>query len=331
MFSLEENCCDNQLDNNNEESRSDVNYPTAITKPSIDVDAPETAARVSRRKLQQFSLRKSKSGSSVRRCSEIDKMGLGISRSRSFDNIETDSIVYESLVRNKTVQKDEIFDDSDEDYKLLESSSEGGAIDSNIDSDDDGIANTIEHTETLNMDCDGHDTNENRIMESKINYNQQSPRAGNEIENDLLCKKYSTLPRVKIKNGNGNVDHDPFVRCSVPNKSFDNRAHCSKENMNEIKVFNDDYKVETTTDTSEVLSKSDNKAGEVKTFRSTTLPKTRSRLSEPFSRHSLRRAIDSTVLRKHFRISNASEHSAVIIPESAVSAASGTGKNERES
>lgn len=324
MFSLEENCGDNQFDNNNEVSQNDVNYPTAVTKPSIDVDAPETAARVSKRK-QQFSLRKCQSDTSIGRCSEIDKMGSDISRSRSFDNIETDSIVYESLVRNKAVKKDESIVDSDEDYKLLESSSDDGMNSS----DENCQANTIEHTPTLDLGCNGHETNENRIMESNINYNQQQPRAGNEIENDLLCKKYSTLPRVKIKNGNVNVDHDPFVRCSVPNKSFDSRAHCSKENLNEIKVFNDNFKTEITTDTdtSEVLNKIDNKVSDVEAFRSTTLPKTRSRLSEPFSRHSLRRPIDSTVPRKYFRISNALEHSAVIIPDN-IESASGTGKNK---
>lgn len=299
VHSLEERCSDNQRDNDSETSRAHVNY---LTNLSISDKAATCAAR---RKRQQLELRKCKSDSNVRRRSEIDKMGSRISRSRSFDNLETDSIVYASLMARKLSL--ESCDASDDDYKLLESSDERSDVDDN------------HYATNINFDCDGHDTAENRssIIEAGTNCIQQPPptprvdltSAGNEIENDLLCKKYSTLPRVNFKNGN--LDHEQFSRRSAPYKSCNSRAHV---NVN-VKTAN----------TSEAPNNSD-KSNDFTSFRSTTLPKTRSRLSEPFSRHSLRRAIDLTIPRKHFRISDASEHSAAIIPASNEST-SGTGEN----
>ena len=319
MFPLDENCSDNEHDNNNGASQGDVNYLTAITKLSVVVSELESVACIcaSKRK-QKFGLRRIKSDSDVQRVSKIDKMGSRISRSRSFDNVETDSIVYESLVKNnKIVKKDErslcsFDDDIDDDYKLLETSEDEKEVDD--------VNCIIE-----NNSKPDHETIENRISESNSNNINciQQPRhviTGNENQSDLLCKKYSTLPRVKIKKGN--VDHDHFVRCSVPNKSFDSRAHCSKEVMSETQVQNDIKCVTGNVANTSKISNESDIASNLETFRSTTLPKTRSRLSEPFFRHSFRQAIDSTMPRKHFRISNASEHSAIIIPE----VASGTGK-----
>lgn len=345
MFPLERNCSDNERDNDNGTSRAHVNYFDAITKLSGDDGELERSARVRSKRKQQFKLRQCKSDSNVRRCSEIDKMGSKVSRSRSFDNVETDSIMYESLLNAKSVKKDEkslcSLEDSEDDYKLLETSEDEKDSSSEADVDVDAnikSVNCITNKAGITSDLDGHDTAENRISESKIeniNCIHQAPRvissAGNEIESDLLCKKYSTLPRVKIKKGN--VDHDQLgVRSSVPNKSFtDNRAHCSKEitseNEKQVQV-NDGVTASNSTDTSEVPGDGmSDKTDDLETFRSTTLPKTRSRLKESLFRHSLRQAIDSTTPRKHFRISDASEHSAIIIPD-IVESASGTGKKD---
>lgn len=103
---------DNQLDNNNEKSESSANCRWQ------DV-------RASKRKRRRLSLRKCKSESNVRRRHEIDEMGSNVSRSRSLDNIETDSIVYEALTDNKAAKRDEnsLCDfESEDDYKLLQSS-----------------------------------------------------------------------------------------------------------------------------------------------------------------------------------------------------------------
>lgn len=334
MFPFEKNCSDNERDNNNGTSQGNVNYPTAITKLSIHVGELESAACVRVSKRRQFSLRQSKSESNVRRCSKIDKMGSRISRSRSFDNVESDSIVYESLVKDKSVNKDEkslcSFDDFDDDYKLLESSEDEGDSNSEAGGDDANCIMSAAGNISKTV-FDGHDTTENRLLESNINNINciEQPRrvitsTGNEIQSDLLCKKYSTLPRVKIKKGN--VDHDHIVRCSVPNKSFDNRAHCSKETMSESQVQSDGNSATIKIAGIPEVPDNSDRRNDLETFKSTTLPKTRSRLSEPFFRHSLRQAIESTMPRKHFRISNASEHSAIIIPDSTLESASGTGK-----
>lgn len=324
MFPFGENCSDNERDNNKGTSQVDVNYLTAIAKLSGELESV-VRVRASERK-QQFSLRQCKSDSNVRRYSKIDKMGLKVSRSRSFDNVD-ESIVYKPLVKDKSVKKDEMslcsLEDSDGDYKLLDSSEDEIISGSDASGTD---ANCITGNISITVD-DGLDITENNISELKTNnINCIQPQrcvvitsAGNEIPNDLLCKKYSTLPRVKIKKGN--VDHDHFLRCSTPNNAFDSQAHCSRENTSETQVQNSPA---SSLNTSQVNDKSD-KTNDLETFRSTTLPKTRSRLSEPFFRHSLRQAIDSTMPRKHFRISNASEHSAIIIPDN-IESASGTGK-----
>lgn len=268
---------DNRYANSNEISPSDDNC--FAEKLSIAACAAE-----------QFYLRRCRSDCSV---PKIDEMGARIGRSKSFESLNTDSIVYK-----KVVKKDEkslnSFEDSEDDYKLLDSS--GDESDGGSDTDDNHCA-----TDIIEPICDGHDSPE--IATNNCN--------GNEIENDLLCEKYSTLPRVKTKNGN--VDHEAFARHSAPYKSADCRPHCSKENMSKEIVD---------TKASDVLT-NDDKAADFSSFRSTTLPKTRSRLSEPYSRHSLRRAIDLTISRKHF--SNASDHRALIIPGNESS--SGTGKN----
>lgn len=318
MFSPAEKCSVNHRDNS-AISQSDVNCHTAIAKRSF---APSAAAVACASKRN---LRKCKSDSNVgRRHSEIDRMGLTISRSKSCDNIETDSIVYESLTKNKKVDEKSLcsFGDSDEDYKLLESS-ENDESDSGEEDDDSGCV-------TKTIELDGHDASP-ILASNNINNDcmQQTPRAGNEIENDLLCEKYSTLPRVKFKKGV--LDRDRFSRCSAPYKSFDNRAHCSKEEiMSEFRVVSDGRsetaKVSDTLEAPIQSDKLDNvTSSPLPSFRSTTLPKTRSRQSEPHFRHSLRQAIDLTMPRKHLRISDASEHNVVISPGSETTRALGTG------
>lgn len=295
MFSPDVSCSANQSDNNSEISQHDVNYPTGITNLSFDISALESAAK----RKQPLGLRKCKSES---RRFRIDKMGARLTRSRSLETIEVE---YNSLTRNRPAMDEE---DSDDDYKLLESTED--ELNSGSEADDNNCAtNAIEHISTAA--CDGHDSAENSSRRVSTNCTAITS-AGNEITNDLLCKRYSTLPRVKIKKGN--VDHEHLARRSAPYKSFDNRAHCS------IEVAADNERA--TTDISRAITESD-KAN--KTLRSTTLPKTRSRVSEPYSRHSLRRAIDSTMSRKDSRISDASEHRAVIIP---AANGPGTGKNE---
>lgn len=314
MFSPGDKCNDNRPDNNNAISQNDVNCNTA--KRSF---APQAAvvACASKRK-RQLNLRKCKSESDVGRRYSIDfRMGSTISRSKSYDNIETDSIVYESLTKNRKVDEKSLcsLDDSDEDYKLLESSENDDDSDSGGEDDSGCVTKTISKR-------DGHDNAENSNSVSAFdNHNscmQQTPRAGNEVEIDSLCKKYSTLPRVKIKKGI--VDRDQFLRCSVPYKSFDERAHCSKEEViSDFEVVSDG-KSETAevSETLEAPIKSDKlsdvTSSQSTSFRSMTLPKTRSRLSEPYFRHSLRQAIDLTMPRKHVEISNALEHNAAIIP-----------------
>jgi hypothetical protein len=316
MFSPKEMCSDNHRDNNNEMLQSDDNCGRSF--------APQASAVVcaSKRK-QQFDLRKCKSDSNVdRRHSKID-MGSTLSRSKSCDNIETDSIVYKSLTKNRKVDEKSLcsFDESEDDYKLLESSENDDDSDSG--EDDSGCI-----TKTV-LNRNGHDTTQNSSSFMN-NHNsdciQQTPRAGNEIEieiknenDDLLCKKYSsTLPRVKHEKGI--VDRDRFSRCSMPYKSSDNRAHCSKEViMSDFEVVSDGKsEAAEVSKTLEAPIKGD-KANDVTSsplpsFRSTTLPKTRSRLSEPYSRHSLRHAIDLTMPMKHFGVSDASEGNAAIVP-----------------
>lgn len=303
---------DKHCDNNNAILHSDVNCSTAIAKRSFF--APRACA--SKRK-RQFNLRKCKSDSNVnRRHSAIDRMGSSISRSKSCDNIETDSIVYESMSEHKKADEKSLcsFDDSDEDYKLLESTEHD---DSDCGEDGSGCVTTNAENDTP-------------ISASNCNFIQQKlPRAGNEIENDLLCKKYSTLPRVKYKNGVTACDQ--LLRCSVPYKSFDNRAHCSKEEiMNDFQVVsNKQLETAEVSETLEATIESDKQNDFTATstpFRSTTLPKTRSRLSEPYSRHSLRQAIDSTMPRKQLKISDALENNAAIIPDDNDMSEAGAGK-----
>jgi hypothetical protein len=309
MFAAAEKCSDNQRDEN---SQSVVN---CHTKRSF---APEAGDGDGKK------LRKCKSQPNVgRRHSEINRMGTTISRSKSFDNIESDSFVYKTLTKRKKSLCS--FDDSDEDYKLLESTEND---DSDSGGDDSGCV-----TKTM-VNHDGHDTTENSspILASNNSFNdciQRAPRAGNE----LTGKKYSTLPRVNVESRS--VDRDQFARFSAPYKSFDNRAHCSKEEVLSDFRFVSGGKSET----AEVLKfmevpvRSDKQnsvtSSPSPTFRSTTLPKTRSRQSEPYSRRSLRQAIDLTMPRKRLGISDASEHNAAIIPGSegrASAIATGMGK-----
>lgn len=296
----------NQSDNNNEISSGAVNYPTGIARIS-NARALESAPR----RNQQQNLRKCKSDC-FRRRSKIDRMGSDISRSRSLDNIETEGVAYASLKKGK---KDD-FDDSDDDYKLLESTDNDSTSET-----DDNCATTSAIEQISTADDDALESTRNsasKVSASHVNCTQHviTP-AGNEVEpkSDFLCEKYSTLPRVKFKKGN--VDHEMFARCSMPHKSFDYRA-CSKASVNGVDADNESA----ATTVWEVLEKRD-KENDFSSLRCTTLPKTRSRLSEPYSRRSLRRAIDSTMPRKHF--SYGSEHSAVIIPASS-EAACGTGK-----
>lgn len=272
MFSHD--CSANQSDNSNENSQGNVNS----SKLSL---ALENDGCSSKRK-QQFSLRKCKSESSVR------EMGSRLIRSKSLENVEVESVGYESLKRKRTSSI--VSEVSDDDYKLLESSE--------VESDTDD--NASEHG-VSKADCDVHDSAEN--SSSIVNINCTQHCAGNEIKNELLCKKYSTLPRVKLKNEK--LDHENFARRSAPYKSFDNRAHCSKENIRD--------KEHTIVGARETINESDKANTDFEAFRSTTLPKTRPRC-ESYFRHSLRRAIDSTTPRKHSRISDASEHIAAIIP-----------------
>lgn len=321
MFSPAEKFSDNHCDNNNVILQSDVNCHTASF-------APQAAAFVAC--ASKRNLRKCKSDSNVeRRHSEIDRMGSTISRSKSYDNIETDSIMYESLTKNKKVEVDECFDDSDEDYKLLEST-ENDDSDSGEEEDSGCAKKAIEQT----SNHDDHEIGSPILASNNNNYDciqQTLPRAGNEIENDSLHEKYSTLPRVKYKKGI--VDRDQFSRCSMPYKSFDSRARCSKEEIiHEFGVV-----IDGKCETAEVLEapvKSDKLSdGDITsstTFRSTTLPKTRSRMSEPYSRHSLRQAIDLTMPTKHFRISDASEHNTVIIPGRNEATALGAGMGKKK-
>ena len=289
---------DNNSDNNNEVSRCNDNY-AKLSFASSPVVAFASDSK------QQFKLRRCRSQSKVKSLqTEINKMGNTINRSKSLDNVINDSRVYESLMpkeREKEVVNDS--DSSDDDYKLLESSDDEVV---------DCVTNTCEETTNDN----GHDNTENRSSENLDSNNdciqQLSPSCADASLNDLFCQKYSTLPRVKFKKGN--VNRDPFARCSVPYKSFS--VNCPSSD--EIKVVNDSP----TSLTSEAPSRRDKSKIE-NSFRSTTLPKPRSRLSEPFSRRSLRPAIDFAMPAKHFRISDAPQHSAVIIPEST----SGTGKN----
>lgn len=317
MFAPGENRNDNKLD---EKSQC---YDNCNTKRSF---APETCD------VERKQLRKCKSDSNVgRRHSEIDRMGTTISRSKSIDNIETDNILYETLTKKTKVDVKSLcsFDDSDEDYKLLESTEND---DSDSGGDDSGCVIKAMAS------CDGHDIAENSTPISAANNIfddciQQTPRADNEMIGDLLCKKYSTLPRVNYEKGS--ADGDQFARRSMPYKSFDNRAHCSKEEVMSAFLVVSDEKSETADILKfvEVPVRSD-KQNEVTsspspTFRSTTLPKTRSRQCEPYSRQSLRHTIDLTMPRKHLGISDASAHNTAIIPGSegiTTAVASGMGK-----
>lgn len=295
MEVLEVNCNrDNQLDNN-EISRSDVNC----------------LGRLSKAASAQLTLRKCQSDSNVRRRSRVDKMGARISRSRSADSVPAEIAAYESLLKDK--KKDErslcSFGDSDEEYKILESSE----LDSGSEADDENDCATFEQCPSALSY--GHDSAENSRASNDYIHRSSSTRAassaGNETRNDLLCEKSSTLPRVN--HPKCNVEHEVFAAC----KPFDYRGQVLQ---NEVKVMASDNGQD---DTSEVLD--DKPTADFTQHRSTTLPKTRSRLSEPYSRLSLRRAIDSTMLRKHSSISDAPTHSAVIIPAGNEST-SGTGK-----
>lgn len=283
------NCIGDYQRDNNEISQRDVNCLTASFA----------------NKQRQLNLHKCKSDSDVRRRSRIDKMGARISRSKSLDNISTESVVYKSLLLNKP-KRDErslcSFDDSEEDYKILESSE--GEVDSGSEYEEDkNNCVTIEQCSTV----DGRTENRIRVV---VDQQHQQTTAGNEIiQNDLSCEKYSTLPRVNLPKGN--VEHETFARRSMTFKSHENRG----QKMNEVRVKATD-------------NTSDDKTTDFTSARSTTLPKTRSRLSEPFSRHSLRRAIDLTMPRKYSAsdISDAPTHSEVIISADNEST-SGTGKN----
>lgn len=283
MFSHD--CSVNQSDNSNEKSQRDDNR----SKLSL---ALENASRSSKRK-QQSSLRKYKSESNV--C----EMGSRLSRSKSLESVEIDRVAYESLKRKRAASL--VSAESEDDYKLLESSE----VDSEAD-DNNYASSTIENDSKAKGDHDSAENSGSNMIVNCINRD-----GGNEIKNELLCKKSSTLPRVKLKNGN--VDHEKFVRHSAPYKSLDNRTHRLNKNIRdeELAIVG-----------GETITESDKASSDFEAFRSTTLPKTRPRC-KPFFRHSLRRAIDSTMHSRHSRISDASEHSAPIIP---ATSSSGIGK-----
>lgn len=273
MFSHD--CSVNQSDNSDQNSLYDVNS----SKLSL---ALENAGCLKRK--QQFSLRKYKSESSVR------EMGSRLSRSKSFENADVGSAAYESLKRKRISSI--VSEESEDDYKLLESSEVEPDTDDTIEGD---VSNAEGYVHAENSSS------------SNVNVNCSQHHAGNESKNELFSEKFSTLPRVRLKNEN--VDQENFARRSVPYKSLDNRAYCSKENIRDKQRA------------VEAIDESDKVCIDFKAFRSTTLPKTRPHC-ESFFRHSLRQTIDSTMLRKHSRISDASEHSAAIIP-----ATNGSGKN----
>lgn len=236
---------DNHVDNNNEKSESSVNCSAKLSSAMGNRKRP-------------LSLRKCKSDLNVRRRLKIDEMGSNISRSRSLDNMESDSFVYESLTGNKGAKRDDNslcgFEDSDDDYKLLRTSED--------EEEEESCATTVEQIlpAATAVDVDGHD-----IAES-TNFVQAS------------CDHHrSTLPRVKHE------PHDGFARFSAPYMSLADRA--PHEPSDKLSEFN-------------------------------TLPKTRSRQSEPHS-------IDS---RKQSSISNAPEHTAAIIP-AGLASTSTSGKN----
>jgi hypothetical protein len=176
---------DNQLDNNNEMSEGNDNCRWQ------DV--------LSSKRKRPLSLRICKSESNVRRRLKIDKMGSvesNVSRSRSLDNIKTDSIVYEALTLDKVPKRDEssLCDfESEDDYNLLQNSEDEIVVEEparlilslhHSALDDRNIA------ETLNSDFD-------------TDSEQLTPPAS--------CQDNLTLPR---------VSDEVFVRSSAPYKSL---------------------------------------------------------------------------------------------------------------
>jgi hypothetical protein len=174
----EEDVSDNQLDNNNEKSASSAN-------------GWWRGVRASKRK-RPLSLRKCESESNVRRRLEIDEMGSNVSRSKSLDNMETDSIVYEALTHNKAAKRDEnslCGFESEDDYKLLASSEDEvepcGAI------------------SPAHSTPDSHDHAE--IADSDLSADGEQPTPA------ATRQEHSTLPR---------VDDEVFVRLSAAYKSL---------------------------------------------------------------------------------------------------------------
>lgn len=101
MFSLEKNYCDNHVDNNNEISRSYVNYPTSIKLSSMQADSTDENLQFDRRKWQ--------SEPSFKEISQNEaKMGLTLGRSKSVDSIRFEKYVLEPLMPETVVETEEV-------------------------------------------------------------------------------------------------------------------------------------------------------------------------------------------------------------------------------
>lgn len=285
MFPLEEDCTDNHNDVNNQISQNSDNCLTAINNFSA-LQAAETERN------QQLMIRKCKSESSFKESSKkVQKMGTTLSRSKSCENFETDRIVIEPLMPDKLVAKDDHslcgFDDSEEEYELLENSDDiedEQEITEGDKDNDDGLIEEETHS-------DGQAIIQNANTSSVIS--EWSPQ--NAVLGDL-SKASTTSMFVKIDEVDKEENDLRFLRYSMPNKSINNDQAFLPKTAQSL-----DSPLDETIYSAAV--------------KSTTLPKTRSRLCESRLRHSLRKAIDFTQSRKYSSFSNGSRNATEIIPD----------------
>jgi hypothetical protein len=201
-------------DNEHETSQNCANYP----HPNVVASNNE----VSSSRHESLARWKSDSelllhGSATNR--KINKrMGIRVSRWQSADNItvtDAQNFVYRPLSKvNVLVNRDEIIDNGEDDYELLESSSadEGNNDDDRYSGGDKSNDNNLSEflvTQKTTMNCDGqHDNTENHRCTSTnnstntplLNHNDLATTTANaNCQSGSVIRKFSTLPRAKSR------------------------------------------------------------------------------------------------------------------------------------
>lgn len=263
-----------------------------------------------------------KSDFNIERWTKINnRMGVTVSRrSKSSDNISTstDSFVYEPLNRTVAYIDAEVSDNDD--YKLLDNSTDDNL--SSEDNDNDNSLNIIALS-NASANCDGHnDNNEQKssctsiITKStnektaQMNVNVDKCLNVNERCAENVIRKFSTLPRLKSRENIARQEDRVRKSCKITTGRVYNT---NEDEFQDCRVTIDksrDSTIDTSDDNNEkvILRTENSKSDRMNelTFHSTTLPKARSRLSEPQFRHSLRYTIDSDNSRKYLSECNAS-------------------------